>query len=218
MLQVADGVLHPRWRAQWGDRWTDLCRAAQQGSSPVPPDGEFMKTEIRPQAGPTEASRGSTRPQHGGPTSCTTDTLCDQIRRMLASCDLCQVAHDARCYRCALSWCKWCTPRETPCEGCGWVRSEEPPRRRTYAQRKAMGQLLGRNVHRVGSNFVAEVVACRWAERPAPASKDQELELADQIEFKCRLQGWDPVGTKAADRCPTSQTKRWPAGAGACKL
>ena len=67
------------------------------------------------------------------------------------------------------------------------------PRKRTRASREDIGKLQGRNVHRVGSNFVDDVVACRWVQRPDPTSTDQEQDLADQIEFRCRLQGWDPA-------------------------
>ena len=49
-----------------------------------------------------------------------------------------------------------------------------------------LGGLHGRNVHRVGTDFVEKVTACRWVN---DASKDSAGDLAEAIEFRCSFRG-----------------------------
>ena len=156
-----DEVLHPFWKKHWGGKWTAIGHERRDSSKT--PESHATPMETLP--------------------------LCDKICTLLQLCDHCQCVSNRHCACCKLPWCERCAPPEQPCEGCGQPRPHSRKKKRSRKVHEAVGRLLGRNVHNVGRDFIEKVVDARWRSNRDAITNDEAL--AEDLEFRCHLRGWD---------------------------
>ena len=117
------------------------------------------------------------------------------IQQLHTRCDECQVAHQASCQRCQMTRCRKCAAAWKQCPGCGGalIVERDPSASAESEQQeqsaKLAGELLARNIHNAGSEFIVRVTGVRQKEVPDPGATP----LDERAEFKGHIRGADQM-------------------------
>ena len=117
------------------------------------------------------------------------------IQQLHTRCDECQVVHQVSCQRCQMTRCRKCAAAWKQCPGCGGAMTgEQDPAASAESEQqeqsaKPAGELLARNIHNAGGEFIEEVTAVRQKEVSDPLTTP----LDERAEFRGRIRGTDQM-------------------------